>query len=322
MIRWGILGAGSVARRRVIPAMLADPGSTVQCLLVRDPERAAQLAGELGVATHTHQVEALVNDPLVDAVYVSSPVDLHQEHVLAAAEAGKHVLCEKPMARSAAECTQMIAACQHAGVHLELCFVLRGWPIYQQVRDLVLTGRLGRLVELRAHLAKWTPRRPDEWRLDPARSGGGALNDVGSHYLDLFRFLAGDFARIAYRGSHAVFGWPVEESGFALLEFAAGAHGLLSVSCTVPHAGHVLEIFGTEGTLLLGRGLSLHSAAGEQTWPVVYPDYYAGLLARFRAAVEEGAEPLTTGLDGLRNVEAIQTAYRSEREGRILELPR
>ncbi|MFH1570667.1 MAG: Gfo/Idh/MocA family oxidoreductase, partial [Gemmatimonadota bacterium] len=117
--------------------------------------------------------------------YVSSPVDLHCQQVLAAAAAGKHVLCEKPMALSPEECRRMIAACDAADVHLEVCFVLRGWPVYQQVRDLVDRGRLGRLVELRAHLARWTPRRPGEWRLDPARSGGGAFMDVGAHYLDL-----------------------------------------------------------------------------------------------------------------------------------------
>jgi predicted dehydrogenase len=321
MIRWGVLGAGSVARRRVIPAMQADPGCTVQRLLVRDPERAAILARELGVPAYTDRVEVLLTDPEVDAVYVSSPVNLHRKHVLAAAAAGKHVLCEKPMALSGSECSEMTAACARAGVHLEICFVLRGWPIYQQVRELIASGRLGRLVEVRAHLAKWTPRQAGEWRLDPAQSGGGAFMDVGSHYLDLFRFLAGDLARIAYQGSSAVFGWPVEESGFALIEFCSGAHGLLSVSCAVPHAGHVLEVFGTEGTLLLGRELRLLTASGEETWPVVFPDYYAGLLQRFVAAVEQGGEPLATGLDGQRNLEAIEAAYKSGREGRILPLP-
>ena len=320
MVRWGILGAGSVARRRVLPAIAAHEGSRLQALMVRDPERAAALAAEHGAQRACADVDDLLGDPEVDAVYVSSPVDLHCEHVLAAAAAGKHVLCEKPMALSVDECRRMIDACAAAGVHLEVCFVLRGWPIYQQVRRLIREGRLGHLVELRAHLAKWTPRTPGEWRLDPSRSGGGAFIDVGSHYLDLFRYLAGDLARISYMDSDVIHRWPVEESGFALLEFHSGAHGLLSVSCAVPHAGHVLEVFGSEGSLLLGKELRLLRDDREQSWPVEFPDYYSGLLRHFCGCVERGGEALASGLDGLRNIEAIAGAYRAGREGRVVAL--
>jgi predicted dehydrogenase len=322
MVRWGVLGAGSVARRRVMPAMNASPRCAIRALMVRDLERARKLAGEFGAERHFDRVDALLADPGLDAVYVSSPVDLHCQHVLAAVARGKHVLCEKPMARSAAECRQMIDACQRAGVRLGICFVLRGWPIYHRVKQLIDGGRLGRLVEIRAHLAKWTPRQEGEWRLDPARGGGGALIDVGSHYLDLFRFLAGEFARLAYMDSSAVFGWKVEESGFVLLEFRSGVHGVLSVSCAVPYPGRVLEVYGTEGTLLLGQEeLRLVTGAGEERWPAEFPDYYRGLLDQFCRCLEEGGEPLATGLDGRRNLEAIETAYRAGREGRVLEMP-
>lgn len=321
MVRWGVLGAGSVARRRVMPALNALPECRIQALMVRDLERAEKLAQEFGVARFYDRVDALLTDPEVDAVYVSSPVYLHAEHVLAAAAQGKHVLCEKPMALSADECRRMIDACQRAGVHLEVCFVLRGWPIYHQIKQIIDDRRLGRLIELRAHLAKWTPREMGEWRLDPQKGGGGAFMDVGSHYLDLFRFLAGDFARVAYMDSSVVFGWPVEESGFALVEFQSRAHGSLSVSCTVPHSGNVLEIFGTRGSLFLGKELRIVTEEGEETSPVEFPDYYSGLLGHFCRCVEEGGEPLASGLDGLRNIEAILTAYRAAREGRILELP-
>lgn len=321
MVRWGVLGAGSVARRRVMPAIAANAGCCLQALMVRDLDRAGELAREFGAARAYEAVEDLLTDADIDAVYVSSPVNLHCDHVLAAAAAGKHVLCEKPMALESAECRRMAEACVEAGVHLEVCFVLRGWPIYHQVRDLIASGRLGQLVELRAHLAKWTPRAPGEWRLDPAQSGGGAFMDVGSHYLDLFRFLAGDMTRIGFMDSSAVHGWPVEESGFAMIEFASGAHGLLSVSCAVPHAGHVLEVFGTEGTLLLGKEMRLLSGGGEETWPVEFPDYYSGLLEHFCHCLEAGGPPLASGLDGQRNIEIINTAYAARKGGRVLDLP-
>ena len=321
MVRWGVLGAGSVARRRVMPAIDVNERSSLRALMVRDRDRARALADEFGAVEAYDRADDLLGDAEVEAVYVSSPVNLHCEHVLAAAAAGKHVLCEKPMALCADECQRMIDACDGAGVHLEVCFVLRGWPVYHQVKRLIDDGRLGKLVELRAHLAKWTPRTPGEWRLDPAQSGGGAFMDVGSHYLDLFRYLAGDFARIGYMDSSAVHGWQVEESGFALAEFTSGAHGLLSVSCAVPCAGHVLEIFGTQGTLLLGKEMRLVTADGEETWPVEFPDYYSGLLEHFCRCVEQGGAPLASGLDGLRNIETINTAYEAGRQGRVLDLP-
>ena len=321
MVRWGVLGAGSVARRRVMPVIGGHPRGSLQALMVRDLARAGQLAAEFGAARHYDQVDDLLADPDLDAVYVSSPVYLHCEHVLAAAATGRHVLCEKPMAMSPDECRRMMAACQEAGVHLGICFVLRGWPIYHRVKKLLEEGRLGRLVELRAHLAKWTPRQEGEWRLDPAQGGGGTLVDVGSHYLDLFRYLAGDLERIAFMGSSAVFGWPVEESAFAMVQMACGAHGTLSASCTVPHSGNILELYGTEGTLLLGKELRIVTDAGEEAAPTTFPDYYSGLLDDFCRCVEEGGQLLASGEDGLRNVEAIEAAYCSAREGRIVQLP-
>ena len=320
MVRWGVLGAGNVAQRRVMPALNAHPRCALQALMVRDLDRAEGLAAEFGASRAWDSAEGLLSDPEVDAVYVSSPVYRHCEHVLAAAAQGKHVLCEKPMAMSVTECRQMIAACERAGVHLEICFVLRGWPIYQQIRRIIQEGRLGQIVELRAHLAKWMTRQEGEWRLDPEKGGGGALMDVGSHYLDLFRYLAGDLTRIAYMGSSAIFSWEVEESAFVLVEFASGAHGTLVISCAVPHSGNVLEVYGTEGTLLLGPELRLVTAAGEEVQPVEFPDYYTGLVDHFCRCVQEGGEALASGLDGLCNLEAIEMAYCSGREGRVLEL--
>jgi predicted dehydrogenase len=320
MVRWGILGAGSVARRRVIPALQAHPQCHLQALMVRDLHRAQELAAEFGAEHACDRVDDLLADPQVDAVYISSPVHLHCEHVLAAAAQGKHIFCEKPMALTPDQCRQMIAACQDADVHLEVCFVLRGWPIYQQIKQILDQGRLGHLIELRAHLGKWMPRQKGEWRLDPKQGGGGALVDFGSHYLDLFRYLVGDFARIACMGSSALFAWEVEESAFALIEFKSGAHATLGASCTMPHSGNVLEIYGSEGTLLLGEKLRLLTNAGEEVLPAEFPDYYSGLLNNFCRCVTAGGAPLASGLDGLRNTEAIATAYLSLQQGHILEV--
>ncbi|MBB27954.1 MAG: hypothetical protein CME25_03525 [Gemmatimonadetes bacterium] len=316
-IRWGILGAGSVAQRRVMPAMNALGQCRIQALMVRDSGRARGLASEFGAAEHCNKAEDLVANPDVDAIYISSPPNVHCEHTLTAAANGKHVLCEKPMGMDAGECEQMIEACNRAGVHLEICFVLRGWPVYHKVKEIVNSGDLGQVVEIRARLGKWTPRESEEWRLDPDQSGGGALMDVGSHYLDLFRYLLGEFSSISYMDSSSVFGYPVEESAFVLVEFVSGCHGLLSATYTVPHPANLLEIYGTQGTLVLGRTLRVMTDEGEVEHNVEFPDYYSGLLDHFCHCVESGGEAMASGLDGLKNIEVILAAYQSGKSGQV-----
>jgi len=288
--------------------------------MVRDMGRAEGLAEQFGAQTAYDDVDALIRDPEVEAIYVSSPVDLHLEHVLKAAEAGKHVLCEKPMAMTSEQCQQMITACVGADVTLGVCFVLRGWPIYQRIKGLIADGHFGTLIELRSHLAKWTPREEGDWRLDPEQSGGGTLIDVATHYLDLFRFLAGEITKVAYMGSSRVFNWPVEETAHTLLEFQSGVHGSVTASCTIPNGSNVLEIFGSEGSLFLGKTLRIVKGAEVLEEEVVFPDYYSGLLEDFAASVSGGREPIACGQDGLQGIRIVEAAYRSERESRIISL--
>jgi predicted dehydrogenase len=288
--------------------------------MVRDIRRAEALTSKFGAGRAYDSVDELVQDEAVDAVYVSSPVNRHLEHVLKAVDAGKHVFCEKPMAMTRGECQQIISACAGAGVMLGVCFVLRGWPIYQRVRHLMEEGHLGTIVELRSHLAKWTPREQGEWRLDPEQSGGGALIDVATHYLDLFRFLAGEISKVAYMGSSCVFDWLVEETAHTLLEFESGVHGSITASCTIPNGSNVLEVFGSEGSLFLGKTLKIVKGSEVSEEEVVFPDYYSGLLKDFAACAAYGGEPLASGRDGLRGIEVVEAAYRSERESRIVSV--
>lgn len=317
-MNWGILGAGSVAQRRVIPALHALDGQQITGLLVRDLGRAEQLVQALDAGRAYDSVDALVEDPNIDIIYVSSPVNLHEAHVLKAAAAGKHILCEKPMAMSSTACETMNAACEKAGVSLGVCFVLRGWPIYQRIRDLIGEGQFGTVVELRSHLAKWTPRESGDWRLDPGQSGGGTLIDVATHYLDLFRFLAGEITKVAYMGSSRVFKWPVEETAHTLLEFDSGVHGSVTASCTIPNGGNVVEVYGSEGSVFLGRTLRIVKGADVQEEEIVYPDYYSGLLRDFVSSVAEGRSPIASGQDGLRGMQIVEAAYQSEKESAIV----
>lgn len=319
-LNWGILGAGSVAQRRVIPTMQSLDGHTVSALMVRDMKRAQTLATQFNVSAAHSGVDALIDDENVNAVYVSSPVNLHHKHVLRVAQAGKHVLCEKPMGMTVAECEEMMDVCEKSNVHLQVCFVLRGWDIYHQIRHKIQVGDFGDIVEIKAHLAKWTPFDDGGWRLDPSQSGGGVLMDMGAHYFDLFRFLLGDFEQVACMGSSKVFGWAVEDSAFVIARFQNGTHATMGLSFGIPHNGNVLEIYGTKGSLFLGSNLRMVTKSGETVEDVCFPDYYSGLLTNFADCVRGKATPIASGLDGLRNIQIIEAAYESGKTGKIVSL--
>ena len=124
-LKWGVLGAGSVAQRRAMPAINRAKDAELYALLSRDAQRAQQLAAEHGAQESYTTVEDLLSDEALNAIYVSTPVYLHCEQVIAAAERGFHVLCDKPMAMNVEECQRMIDACEANSVHLQICFLFR-----------------------------------------------------------------------------------------------------------------------------------------------------------------------------------------------------
>ena len=238
-----------MARRRTIPAILKARNADLRAVMVRDLCRAREIAQEFGAPAWYDSVEDLLKDPEVDVVHVATPVYLHREFVVGAARAGKHVLCEKPMALNAREAEEMVRACREAGVVLMVAFVLRFHPGLRVVRDLL--GRIGRPVLGRVQLLKLAPREHGSWRLDPELSGGGVLMDIGSHALDLLFLLFGDVKAIWADLGNRAFDWPVEDTARVGLRFMGGCLGEAFLSFGVPRMGRFLEVYGTEGSLFV-----------------------------------------------------------------------
>ena len=196
-VRWGIIGAGGIAHRRTMSAMSEAENTVLQALMVRDMERARKLAEEHGARSYYDSVDGVLSDTEVDAVHIATPVYLHCKHVIQAAEHGKHVLCEKPMAMNVDECKSMIDACDQNGVHLEICFLLRFHPYYIKQKQMIADGELGEIIEARTSLMKWYPIEEGLWRRDPTRAGGGVLMDLGPHVIDLLSYLLGDTSKVS-----------------------------------------------------------------------------------------------------------------------------
>jgi predicted dehydrogenase len=221
----------------------------------RDGAKAADFARRHGVPRWYDDADRLLSDPDVNAVYIATPPDSHAELTLRAARAGKRVLVEKPMARTATECEAMIAGCRANDVPLHVAYYRRFYSRFQHAKRLIDEGALGHLVSVTLQMAKPSPVRPPAdipWRLRPEISGGGLFVDTGTHRLDMIHFLAGDMTDVQGFAAHVGHCAPAED-GVAFAFRIAGSEALGTAAChfeVSPLRRDRLEIVGTDGVLL------------------------------------------------------------------------
>jgi predicted dehydrogenase len=189
VVRWGVLSTARIGVDKVIPAIRTAARCEVVAIASRELARAQASASALGIERAYGSYEELLADPDVDAVYNPLPNDLHAPWTIAAAGAGKHVLCEKPLAMDAAEAEHMIAACEEASVLLMEAFMYRLHPTWEAVRELVVSGRIGELRAVQSWFSYFNDD-PNDIR-NIAASGGGALYDIGCYSVNLSRMLFG-----------------------------------------------------------------------------------------------------------------------------------
>jgi 1,5-anhydro-D-fructose reductase (1,5-anhydro-D-mannitol-forming) len=328
---WAVIGCGDITDKRGAPAINAQPDSHLVAFQSRTAAQAELFARKYGAERWTTSREELLSDPEVDAVYVATEHHRHCEDVLAAAEAGKHVLCEKPMANSVAYCRRMIDACRDNGVALQVAYYRRYYPKIIRMRELLLAGAIGTPVSASIHLASRVDSAVVDtrdgpgahgWRLRPEISGGGALVDTGSHRLDLLCFLLGEPAQVAAFVDRVELpaGSPDMES--LLIRMASGVHVVTRHGLRTGSPDE-LEIVGSEGVLSAtpvdGPTLSLRNAEGEQTWELPkHGNVHYPLFDDFTCRVLAGKPPQFTGEDGLQASRIIEAAYRSAATGSVV----
>jgi predicted dehydrogenase len=246
-VRWGVLGGADIAVRKVIPALQASASGQVLALASRSDERASSAAARLGIPRAYGSYEALLADSDVEAVYIPLPNHLHREWTIRAAEAGKHVLCEKPLATSADEAREMIEACAAAGVLLMEAFMYRLHPMWRRVRTLVDEGAIGELFAIQSFFSY---RNVDPTNIrNIAAFGGGAVMDIGCYPINVARWMfdaePDDVAAAVRRDSD--FGTDVLTS--AVLDFAGRQ---ASFTCSTQIEDHQrVDLVGTAGRLVI-----------------------------------------------------------------------
>jgi predicted dehydrogenase len=348
-VKWGVIGAGGHADRRFIPEMLkAAPNSELIAVMDVNPDALQRVVGKYQPRFAYDTEDALLANPEVDAVYIATPQNLHCQQVLLAAQRGKHVLCEKPLAVSLQEADKMMDACAKAAVKLGVDYNMRYHAYNLKAKELVGAGKLGTLVMGRGQLTCWYPPIPGAWRQDSRISHGGSLIDMGSHCIDLLEYIMGTQVR-AVTGfqSRLVQPYDVEDASTILLEFANGAHGVVDNYFCVPDeaAKNFLEIYGSRGALLASgtigqdpsgnlsstlvqreRGYSANQvrdaeAAAETVQYQLEPQWTYGTIARlFAQAIEQGTEPQVGAEVGRHNLAIVLAAYEAVKTGKVVKL--
>lgn len=325
-MRWALIGGGDVANKRVIAALRQGQGSELVCLVGRDPDRTRSMAEQHQIpAWYTDMATAFAREA-VEAVYIATPVYLHQEQALLAAAHGKHVVVEKPMALTYGECEAMIEACDRADVLLQVAYYRRFYPKVQRIRELLASGAIGQVVSIHGQFTEYFDLDPaTNWRVRRALGGGGPLMDIGSHSLDLLAYLFGPVRRVAAQTSALTFSYEVEDSASLLLQFESGAHGLAAYHFNAA-SSHSLTITGSAG-----RIVSPYVDRPELTWIdregierlETLPrseNVNLPVIENLRAAVRGEAELLVPGGSGAYTSRLIDAAYRSAQSHRWIDV--
>ena len=330
-LRWGAVGASWIAQDFVIPA-LRESGAAVTAVYSHDPDRATSYAAKNGIAGAYSDLDAFLADPAVEAVYISSTNQMHHRQVLAAAAAGKHVLCEKPMAMSLDEGREMVAACDSAGVVLAVNHHMRNGPTLRAMKRLLQEGAIGKPLAIRIFHAFLLPGSMRTWRVSRPDAGGGAILDLTSHDADNLRFLLEDEVDdvVAISSAQRFADGPVEDAVMGVIRFRGGVVASFHDAFTIGNSPTGLEIHGTEGSLI-GTEVLRQGPVGEVTLyrgdevvPVdVGPreNLYVRGIDLFTEAVLGSGRPAVTGEDGLRALEVALAVAESAHTGHRVPIP-
>jgi predicted dehydrogenase len=306
-VGWGLVGCGDIAAKRVAAALRDAPHSALVTVARARAELAESFARSHGARRWHADWRDVLRDPEVDAVYLATPVRLHAEQAVAAAEAGKHVLCEKPMALDAAGCDRMIAAARAHAVRLGVAYYRHHYPVVARLRQLLATGVLGRPVLAQAQCFErfdTAPDGPRAWFLRRSESGGGPMMDFGCHRIEVLLDLLGPVRAVDASLSNVLFRErDVEDTGVARLSFASGAEAVVTATHAAAERRDSFEVVGSEGSAhapVLNDGL-LRVVTRDGTHEERHPPHanlHQPLVEDFVRAVREVREPQVGGAVG------------------------
>ena len=322
--RWALIGATTIAREWMINA-IRETGGDIVNIMSSDAARGQAFADEFVIPHATTDLDEVLHG--VDAVYISTTNERHFAECIAAAKAGKHVLCEKPLATSYEDAAAMLKACRDAGVVMATNHHLRNSAVHRAMQEAVAGGKIGVPMAARVVHAGTLPIQMLGWRLHTKGAGAGALLDLLVHDTDLLRFILGQeplkIATVAQNGGLAIEG--IEDAAMSIIQFSGNIIAQVHDSFTTRAQRTSCEIHGTTGSLVAidnmaqapGGTVTLRDADGERTLELVQEDYYVRGCRAFHAAIRGEGRPAVTGEDGLKSLATALAARRSAETGRF-----
>jgi predicted dehydrogenase len=326
-VRWGVLGVANIAVRKVIPAMQRGQWSEVTAIASRELKKAQEAAQSLGIPTAYGSYEELLADPEVDAIYNPLPTHLHVPWSIRAAEAGKHVLCEKPISLTVEEARKLIAVRDRTGVKIQEAFMVRTHPQWVAVRDLVTSGRLGAVRSMVGYFSYFN-RDPQNIR-NVAEYGGGGLMDIGCYLINTSRLIFGEEPRRVLGLVESDPDMKVDRLTSGILDFPSGQSIFTCGTQVVPYQR--VQIIGTRGRCEIEIPFNAPSDRPCRIFVDDGSDLFGGGIERMefescnqytiqgdlfsKAILENSAAPLPLE-DSIKNMAVIEAIVRSARSGR------
>ena len=329
MARWGLIGASNIARQYMIKAINAQPDAEVIGVVSSNQERGAAFAAEQDVPRHYDSLGALLADSDIDCVYISTTNEHHHDQTIAAAKAGKHVLCEKPLALKLADAQEMVAACRKAGVVMATNHHLRNAGLHRRMRDLIEKGTVGEILAVRVFHAVFLPEFLQGWRIDSAAAGGGVVLDITVHDADTVRFVTGDNPTevTAMTATHGMGKSGLADTVMGVMRMKQGALVQFHDAFTTKHMPTGFEVHGTEGSLV-ARNCMTQNPVGElylrrgteerEIDDFDRDDLYTRSVRNFMAAVNGTGQPSATAEDGLWSLATALAVAESAGSGRVV----
>jgi len=327
VLGWGIIGLGRAADTLVAPAITEDPNSRLVHVVSRDAGRGKDFGDKHGAARSGTDFEAMLFDPEIDVVAVTSPNAHHPAQVIAAAQAGKHILSDKPLAPNVEEAQRVIDTCSAAGVRLGMNFQTRHHSCFQVAKQVIDDGEIGNILSIQVD---GSPGHAPigGWRADPELAGLGAVNNIAVHLYDLLRFLTN--SEVIEVSAMFEIGREdkLELMPMALMRFASGTLAFANGNQLTPMPLNDIVIHGTTGRID-GRGITrpmqegemrIVTASGERTEHYQTHDCYKRLVKAFTQSILDGRDPDPSGVDGLRCVQITDAIRKSARESVVVSI--
>ncbi len=329
-MKWGLIGASTIASNHMIGAIRAQNGHEIVSVLSSDKQRGAQFAAKHAIASATTSLNELLSDSSIDAVYISTTNEKHLTQAMAAIKAGKHVVCEKPLAMNVADAIKMVRAAEAANVVFATNHHLRNAGSHLKIKELIKAEKIGEVLSIRIFHAVHLPENLQGWRINNAAAGGGVIPDIVVHDADTVRFYLqedpAEVTAIEHIGSmgQEVIGQGVEDSVMSVWLMPSGVMVQTHESFTHAFAGTGIEIHGTTGSIIarnimtqLPMGeIELRTKEGVEEISFSGHNLYVRSMELFAAAIRGEGQPSASGVDGVKSLAVAQAVKQAAQSGR------